>query len=77
MKTTILIVEDEKTKMCIRDRIPMDRQVTGVCIQNAKYPLQNATLVRGSTLSVSNEPLQGPVTVSVEQGAVLFLFTKE
>ena len=57
--------------------IPMDRQVSGVCIQNAKYPLQNATLVRGSTLSVSNEPLQGPVTVSVEQGAVLFLFTKE
>ena len=57
--------------------IPLDRQVTGVTLEHARYPLQDATLRRGSTLSVSNEPLDGPVRVCVGHGALLFILSRE
>ena len=57
--------------------IPLDRQVTGVCIENAKYPLTDYTLHRGSTRSVSNEPLDGFVRITVGSGNALLIRTKE
>ncbi len=56
--------------------IPLDRKVHGVTIRGAKYPLDNATLTRGDTLSVSNEPLDGPVTVSIAAGRALLIRTQ-
>lgn len=53
--------------------IPLDRHIHGVTIQGAKYPLDHTELVRGDTLSVSNEPLNGPVTVSIASGRVLLI----
>lgn len=53
--------------------IPLDRTVRGVTLRGAKYPLENATLTRGSTYAVSNEPLDGPLTVSVASGRLLLI----
>ena len=36
--------------------IPLDRTLTGVTLRGLKYPLTDARLTRGDTLSVSNEP---------------------
>jgi thiamine pyrophosphokinase len=48
--------------------LPMDRALEGVTITGAKYPLQNAVTRRGSSLTVSNESLGGPVTVTIGKG---------
>lgn len=54
--------------------IPLDRHVRGVTIRGAKYPIENAELTRGSTFSVSNEPLSDrALTVSVASGRLLLI----
>lgn len=35
--------------------LPLDRVITGVTLEGVKYPLKEATLHRGDTLTVSNE----------------------
>ena len=53
--------------------VPLDRAVTGVFIRGTKYPLENARLTRGDTLSVSNEP-DGPVTeIAIGTGRALLI----
>ncbi len=49
--------------------IPIDPELRGVTIQNAKYPLQNASARRGDSLTISNEPIGGPVSVRVCEGS--------
>lgn len=39
--------------------IPLDARLTGVSIRGVKYPLDGATVRRGTTLTVSNEILPG------------------
>ena len=53
--------------------IPLDRQVTGVTLRGVKYPLNHATLTRGSTFSVSNEPLVRTVAITLESGRALLV----
>lgn len=45
--------------------IPVDRVLDGVTIRGAKYPLQNATVRRGDSLTVSNEWLEEQVEITV------------
>lgn len=53
--------------------IPLDKTVKGVTLRGVKYPLEGASITRGDTLTVSNEP-SGPVMeISVEEGAVLVI----
>ena len=53
--------------------VPLDRQVTGVSIRGVKYRLNGATLTRGDTLSVSNEPA-GPVAeIAIGGGRALLI----
>ncbi len=47
----------------------------GISIENAKYPLKNASLTCDFPLGVSNEPLDVPVTVKIEKGSVLLIKT--
>ena len=53
--------------------VPLDRRVTGVFLEGARYPLSNATLVRGDTLSVSNGPLGPETRIHVGTGRVLLI----
>ncbi len=48
--------------------IPLDAKVTGVSLTGVKYPLHEAELYRGSTLSISNEILPGR-TAAIEIGS--------
>ena len=48
--------------------IPLDAKLTGVSLTGVKYPLHEAELYRGSTLSISNEILPGR-TAAIEIGS--------
>lgn len=51
--------------------VPLDRRVTGVTLRGLKYPLTDAVLTRGDTLSVSNEPLGDEVEICLSAGRAL------
>ena len=53
--------------------IPLDRTLTGVTLRGLKYPLTDARLTRGDTLSVSNEPQGSEMTVSLASGRALLI----
>ena len=55
--------------------IPIDAELRGVCIRGAKYPLEYRTVLRGDSLTVSNEWRDGPVELSVEQGSAWLIFS--
>lgn len=55
---------------------PITELVMGVTLHDLKFPLSNATLHRGSTLSVSNE-VSGPrPRVELQDGILLLVVTK-
>ncbi|HIS52821.1 MAG TPA: thiamine diphosphokinase [Candidatus Onthomonas avicola] len=54
--------------------IPLDEEIAGVTLSGVKYELQNAVLRRGSTLSVSNEILDGHCAeISISTGRVYLI----
>ena len=53
--------------------IPLARTLTGVTLRGLKYPLTDARLTRGDTLSVSNEPQGSEMTVSLASGRALLI----
>lgn len=54
--------------------LPMERETRGVTLRGMKYPLRDATIYRGSTLTVSNEFLPGePAELSFEAGTLLLV----
>lgn len=53
--------------------VPLDRRVSGVTLKGMKYPLQQAELVRGDTLSVSNEPGQRVMEITISHGRALLI----
>ena len=53
--------------------IPLDRILTGVTLRGLKYPLTDARLTRGDTLSVSNEPQADEVRLSITSGRALLI----
>lgn len=56
--------------------IPVDRRVTGLTIENAKYPLAGASVPRGGSLTVSNEFRDGPAAIRFTGGSVLLIRSK-
>lgn len=54
--------------------IPIDPQLEGVTIRGAKYPLENRTVLRGDSLTVSNEWC-GPVELTVRRGTAWLIFS--
>lgn len=53
--------------------VPLDRIIPGVYLDGVKYPLVNATLTRGDTLSVSNEPAGNEIHIRIGKGRVLLI----
>lgn len=52
---------------------PLDRVLTGVTLEGVKYPLKNAVLTRGDTLSVSNEQTAPLARIAVGSGRALLI----
>ena len=53
--------------------IPLDRTLKGVTLRGVKYPLEGATVTRGDTLTVSNEPAYPVMELTVGEGAALVI----
>jgi len=53
--------------------VPLAGSATGVTVRGARYPLDNASLVVGSTVGLSNLVTQEHLQVSVEKGIVLVM----
>lgn len=56
--------------------VPLDRKLEGVCIRHAKYEIENATVLRGDSLTISNEPCGVPVTVQIGTGHALLILAE-
>ena len=58
--------------------VPLDAELSGVTIENAKYPLENARITRAGMVSISNEAAPGStVSVTIEKGAALLIFAHD
>ena len=51
--------------------VPLSKQVEGVCIEGMEYPLENATLIRGSSLGVSNKLMGNLGKIRLCSGSLL------
>ncbi len=67
-------------EVAVSDRYPyfsliaVDGPARGVCVRDAKYPLENASLSADTSLGVSNEPLPGrSAKITVAEGRLLLL----
>ena len=58
-------VSVEKSHWKYFSLIPVDSALNGVTIRGAKYPLENAVIRRGDSLTVSNEWLEDTVDIKV------------
>ena len=58
--------------------VPLDAVLTGVTIENAKYPLENGRVTRAGMVSISNEAAPGSsFAVTIEKGAALIIFAHD
>ncbi len=57
--------------------VAIDRELKGVTIKNVKYPLENVTVRRDRTLTVSNEAAAPEFYVTVKEGTALVIFSKD
>ncbi|MBQ9060871.1 MAG: thiamine diphosphokinase [Firmicutes bacterium] len=56
--------------------LPLTEKCTGVTLRNARYPLENADLRRGASLSVSNEFTDAPAELMVRHGCLLVIIAR-
>lgn len=56
--------------------LALSKKVNGINLKGFKYPLCNASLARGSTCGISNELLQKEGYISLKNGVVLVVHTK-
>lgn len=57
--------------------LPLSSTVTGVTLEGFRYPLDNATLTLGNSLSVSNELIADEGVVSIQTGKLLVIQSKD
>ena len=57
--------------------IPLDEKVGFVSISGVKYPLENATIERSKTLAISNEFYDDIAEISVQNGTMLYIISKD
>ena len=58
--------------------VPLDAVLTGVSIENAKYPLRDASVTRVGMITISNEAAPGAeFTVTIGSGRALVIFSRD
>lgn len=57
--------------------IPLDKQLQGLCIKGAKYPVEHATVDRSQIYTVSNEVTGNAAIVQAESGSALVICSKD
>lgn len=74
MRDEIILPRDEGYKITL---LPMTEKVEGVTTYGLYYPLENATLVQGSTWGVSNEYVEDIARVTIKSGILLVFKSKD
>ncbi|MFD0619027.1 thiamine diphosphokinase [Paenibacillus sp. GCM10027629] len=67
----------KKTSFTYVSLLPLSLQVTGVTLEGFRYPLHQATLTIGKSLSVSNELEQELGTITITDGLLLVMLTRD
>lgn len=57
--------------------IPLDKQLQGLCISGAKYPVQDAVVERSQMYTVSNEVTAKEAIIRIEAGCALLICAKD
>lgn len=57
--------------------IPLTEKAEGVCLSGVYYPLNDATIVRGSSLGISNEIVDSAAKISVKRGTLLVFHSRD
>lgn len=73
---TPLALEQDDT-YCFLSILPLDKTVSGVTLQGVKYPLEDAVLTRGDTLSISNEITAQRAVLSAKQGRMFVIRSRK
>lgn len=55
----------------------MDAKAEGVTLKNVSFPVEQGTLTNSFPIGVSNEFLEGPAVISVENGTLLVMWQAE
>ena len=81
-KNEIGIIKNETLSIRKRENsflslIPLDEKVGSVSISGVKYPLENATVYRDKTLAISNEFYDDVAKISVNDGTLLYIISKD
>ena len=56
--------------------LPLTEECLGVTLRKARYPLEDAALYRGASLSVSNEFTDAPAELMLRQGTLLVIIAR-
>ncbi len=67
----------KRTSFTYVSLLPLSLQVTGVSLEGFRYPLHQATLTIGKSLSVSNELTADVGTITITDGLLLIMSTKD
>ncbi|MDY3618102.1 thiamine diphosphokinase [Agathobaculum sp.] len=57
--------------------VPLDSVLTGVSIENAKYPLDHVTVTRSGMITISNEALGSVFSIDIAEGRALVVFSRD
>ena len=57
--------------------LPLGEKVTGVTLEGFKYPLDNHTLTNNNSLGVSNELVKEQGTITLQEGIILMIDSKD
>lgn len=57
--------------------IPYTESVTGVTLTGLKYPLQDYTFVQGNSLGISNEIIREEAVITIGQGRMILIESKD
>lgn len=57
--------------------VPVSEKVTGVSTSGLKYPLNNATMLMGTSWGISNEFLEDTAAVTIEAGILLVCLSRD
>ena len=55
--------------------VPISAEVAGITYEGLLYPLRDATLPLGSTRGISNEVVGQPVTIAIDRGTLLVIWS--
>lgn len=67
----------ETTDRSIVSLVPLSSEVEGVTTQGLAYPLNNSNLIKGTTLSISNEAVERHIQIKTKKGVLLVILSNK